>query len=105
MREVRHHLIRIAAEFRAQLRTLRRNAGRARIEVTLTRHIAAHRDQRSGAETVRLRAEHRRDHDIASGTKSTVDAHFDAMTQSIAHQHMLRFGQSEFPWCTGVLDA
>src|SRR6185437_1403420 len=38
--EERHHVLRLAAELRAKLRLLRRNAGRAGVQVALPRHIA-----------------------------------------------------------------
>ena len=105
MCEIRHHLIRTAAELRAQFRALRGDTRGTRIEVTLPRHVTPDRDQRSGAKAIRLRTEQRGNHDIAPGAESAIHAHFHLVAQPVAHQYMLRLRQTKLPRCAGVLDA
>ena len=93
-----------AGKFGAQIFALRRDAGWAGIQVTLTRHIAAERDEAGGAKAKFFRAKHSANHHIASGFEATIDAHFHTPAQSIVQQHLLRLRQPELPGNTGMLD-
>ena len=59
-------------ELRAQVRSLRSDTDRARVEMTRTHHDAAFRQQRSGAEGVLVRSEERCDHNVAAGLEPAV---------------------------------
>ena len=95
----------LAAELGAQLGLLRGDAGGTGIEVALPRHVAAERDEHRGAEGVFVGAEHRGDDDVARGAQAAVAAQAHAAAQTIADQHLLRFGEAQLPGIAGVLDA
>ena len=97
-------MLRLAAEFFAQLRILCGNADRAGVEVAHTHHDATHHHERRRREAVFLRAHEGGDHHIAAGLHLTVHLHHNAVAQFILHQHLLRLGQSQFPGQTGVLE-
>ena len=65
-------VLRLAGEFLAQLRVLRRNADRTRIEVTLAHHDAAQCDQWRGGETKLLRAQQYCNGDVPAGLDLTI---------------------------------
>ncbi len=46
----------------------------------------------------------RGDHDIAAGLQFAIHLHADAAAQIVHDQHLLRFGEAEFPGNAGVLD-
>ena len=98
-------MLRLAAEFGAQLRPLRGNAGGTGIEVALARHVAAERDQDRGAESEFVGAEQCGDHDVARRAQAAVGAQTNAAAQSVVNENLLRFGEAEFPGVSGVLDA
>jgi hypothetical protein len=95
----------LAAEFRAKVRALRGDAGGARIEVALAGHVATERDENSGPEGVFVCAEESRNDDIAGGAKASVGTQTDAPAETVVDEDLLRFGEPEFPWIAGVLDA
>src|SRR5579884_763615 len=72
--------------------------------MTLARHVTSQRYQRCCAKAKLFRAEHRADDDIAPRLKAPIDTNFDALTQSVAHQHLLRLRQATFPGHTSMLD-
>ena len=94
----------VPVELRAQHRILRGDADRAGVEVALAHHDAAHGDQRRGGEAELLGAEQRGDGDVAAGLQLAVGLHADAAAQIVHHEHLLRFGEAEFPGNAGVLD-
>ena len=98
------HVLGLAREARAQHRVLGGDAHRAGIQVALAHHDAAHGDQRHGGKAELLRAEQRGDHHVAAGLQLAVGLHPDAAAQIVEQQHLLRFGQAEFPGQPGVLD-
>ena len=67
-------------------------------------HDAARDDERGGREAELLRAEQRRDDDVAAGAQLAVGLHDDAIAQPVHHQHLLRLGEAELPRHPGVLD-
>ena len=85
-------------------RILRGNAHRTGVQVALAHHDAAHGDQRRGREAEFLRAQQRRDHDVAAGLQLAVGLHVDASAQIVQQQHLLRLGEAKFPGKPGVLD-
>ena len=103
--EEAHHIFRLAAELRAQFRTLGGNSGGAGIEVALPRHVAAQRYQYRRAEGKFVGAQQRRDEHIARGGDASVHPQPHPAAQAVMPQHLLRFGQSQLPRIAGVLDA
>ena len=91
-------------ELLAQLRVLRRDADRARVEVADAHHDAAAHDERRGGEAELLGAEQRRDDDVAARLQLAVDLHDDAVAQAVQQQRLLRLGQTELPRRARVLD-
>ena len=102
--QVVDHVLGPAFELGAQIVALGRDARRARVEVTLPRHVAAERDQHAGAEAELFRTEQRGDHDVATVAEPAVGAQGDALAQAVRDQDLLRLGQSELPRRAGVLD-
>ena len=98
------HVLRLALEARAQNRILCRDAHRTGVQVALAHHDAAHGDQRHGGEAELFRAEQCGDHYVAAGLQLAVGLHPDAAAQIVEQQHLLRFGQAEFPGQPRVLD-
>ncbi len=62
------------------------------------------RDQRRGGEAELLGAQQRGDGHVAAGLQLAVGLHADAAAQVVHHQHLLRFGEAQFPGNAGVLD-
>ncbi len=87
----------LAAEARAQLRVLRRDPHRARVEVAGAHHDAADRDQRRGREAELLRAEQRGDDDVATRLQLPVGLHDDPVTQLVHDERLLRLGEPDLP--------
>jgi hypothetical protein len=77
---------------------------RAGIQVALAHHDAAHGDQRHGGKAELFGAQQRGDHHVAAGLQLAVGLHADAAAQIVEQQHLLRFGEAEFPGQAGVLD-
>src|SRR3954470_893717 len=88
----------------AQNRILRCDADRARVQVALAHHDAAHRDERSGSESKFFGAEKRGDGYVASGLQLAVGLDADAAAKVVKQQNLLCFCQAEVPGNSGVLD-
>ena len=93
-----------ALELLAQRGILGGDADRAGVEVALAHHDAAHGDQRRGGEAELLGAQQRGDGHVAAGLQLAVGLHADAAAQVVHHQHLLGFGEAQFPGDAGVLD-
>ncbi len=93
-----------ALELGAQRRVLRGDAHRAGVQMALAHHDAAHGHQRRGGEAELLGAQQRGDGDVAAGLQFAIGLHADAAAQIVHHQHLVRFGQAQFPRNAGVLD-
>ena len=98
-----HHLGR-ARELRAQLGALAGDPDRARVEVARAHHQAALGEEERGAERELVRAEQRRDDDVAAGLEAAVDAHAHAAAEAVRDERLLRLGEPELPRRAGVLD-
>ena len=98
-------LFRRAGELGAQAFVLHAHAHRAGVAVALAHHDAAHRHQRQRADAIFLRAQDRRDHDVAPGLEAAVGAQLHPVAQAVQRQHLIGFGQAHFPRETGELDA
>ena len=94
----------LAGEARAQHRVLRGNAHRAGVEVALSHHDAAGRDQRRGGEAELVRAEQRADDDVAARSEATVDLHGDASAQPVDDQRLVRLGEADLPGRARMLE-
>ena len=101
--EVHDHVGR-ALEFCRSIFVLRGDADGAGVEVALAHINAADGDERGGAEVEFLGAEDRGHDDVDAGAHAAVGAQHDAGAQVVAHEHLLRFGDAEFPRRAGVLD-
>ena len=99
-----HHVLGLAFELRAQHRVLGRDAHRAGVEVTHPHHDTSRRHQRRGGETELVGAQQRRNRHVAAGLELAVGLHVDAPAQVVEHQGLLRFGQSQLPGRSGMLD-
>ena len=95
--------LRLAAEPGAQLRVLRGDADRARVEVADAHHDAAADHQRRRGEAELLGAEQRGDDHVAAGLHLPVGLHDDAVAQPVEQQRLLRLGEAELPRRAGVL--
>ena len=95
----------LAGELLAQLRILRRDADRARVEMADAHHHAARDDQRRRREAEFLGAEQRRDDDVAAGLHLAVHLDDDAVAEAVEAEHLLRLGEAQLPRHAAVLDA
>ena len=103
--EEAHDVFGFAAEFGAEFGPLRGDAGGTGVEMTLARHVAAERDQDRGAEGEFVGAEESGDDDVARGAQAAVGAQTHAAAEAVVNEHLLRFGEAEFPGIAGILDA
>ena len=94
----------LAGEALAQLRVLRGDADRARVEVADPHHhaAAARRAVRWRSRTPRRPSSAAID-DVAAGLQLAVGLHDDAVAQAVEQQRLLRLGQAELPRRAGVL--
>ena len=91
------HELRLAVEFLTQLFVLSRHTYRTGIQVADPHHDTAADDQGGRGETEFLGAQQGRDHHVAPGFQLAVGLHDDTIAQLVLHQHLLGFGQSQFP--------
>src|SRR4051794_31944097 len=75
--EEARHLVRGPGELRPEVVALCPDPGRARVEVALSRHVAADRDQRGRPEGELLRPEERRDQQVPPRLETAVRAERD----------------------------
>ena len=88
----------------AQQGVLRGDAGGAVVEVADTQVLAAHGNHRPGAETETLGAENRRLDHVEAGLEAAVGLDTHLAAQLVGAQHLVGFGQAEFPGRARVLD-
>ena len=98
------HMLGRPLEALAQLGVLRGDADGARVQMAGAHHDAARRDQRRRREAHLVRAEHRRDDDVAARFELAVGLHDDARAQVVDEQSLLRLGQPDLPRHAGGLD-
>ena len=103
--EEAYNVLGLAAELGAQVRPLRGDARWTGVEVTLACHVATERDEDGGAESKFIGTEQCGDDDVARSAETAVGAQADAAAKTIVNEHLLRFGEAEFPGVAGVLDA
>ena len=97
-------VLRRAIELGAQARILGGNAHRARIEMALAHHDAAHANERRGRESELFGAEQRGNRHIAARAELAVRLHHDPAAQVVHHQHLLCFSQAHLPRDAGVFE-
>ncbi len=102
--EVVDEMLRLAGELLAQFGILRRHAARARVQVALAHHDAAHDDQRHCREPELLGAEQARDRHVSPGLHLAVDLDDDPAPQVVQHERLVRLGQPKLPRQARVLD-
>ena len=103
--EIRDNVLRFASEFGAQFKTLSSNTRWTSIQMTLPRHVAAERYQGSRSKSELLRSQQSGDHNIPGSTQSTINPQANTAAETVAHQRLLRFSQSELPGRACMLDA
>ncbi len=94
----------LSPEARAQLGILGRDPDRARVQVAGAHHHAAGRDQRRRREAHLVRAEQRRDDDVAARLQLPVGLHPDARAEVVRDERLLRLGEPELPGHARVQD-
>mmetsp|Transcript_7112 Transcript_7112/g.11612 ORF Transcript_7112/g.11612 Transcript_7112/m.11612 type:complete len:430 (+) Transcript_7112:1278-2567(+) len=99
-----HNFVCRSGVLRTQVFVLSTHANRAGVGLTLTHHDTAHRDQRSGPNTILFRTHHRGHYDVASRAQTTIGPQRDAFTQVVHRQNLMRLGQTHLPWQTTVFD-
>ena len=77
-KEIVHDVLWLSREPSAQLRVLRRDPNRARVEMALPHHHASFDDERSGCEAELIGAEERGDDDIPAGLELAIRLEPDA---------------------------
>src|SRR6185503_2930558 len=103
-REVADDVIGRAGELGAQVLSLAGDPGRTRVEMALSGHIAADRDESGGPERELLGPEECRDDQVAPGLEPAVGAQHDAIAQVVAQQDLMDLRESELPRRPDVLD-
>src|SRR2546423_9848037 len=91
-------------ELRPEVLPLRGDARGTRVEVALSGHVAAQRDERRGAERVFLGAEQRREEEVAAGLEAAVRSERDAIAEVVAEQDLVDLGEAQLPRRASVLD-
>jgi len=91
-----HDFVRRTGELGAQAFVLRADADGAGVGMALAHHDAAHRQKAGGADAVLLRAQHRRDDDVAPRTQAAIGTQRDLIAQVVecAARDALRRGRS-----------
>ncbi len=99
-----HHKLGLTVEVFAQLGVLRRNTHRASVQVAHAHHDATAHHEWRGGKAVFFSAQQRSNNHVATGFHLPVGLHHDAVTQTVEHERLLRFGQPEFPRCASVFE-
>ena len=73
----------LAAELRAKFGFLRRDAGRAGVQMALPRHVTADRDEHCSAEGILIGPEKRCDENVACRRQTAVGAKPDAAAHPV----------------------
>ncbi len=94
----------LARELIAKLGILRGDADWAGVEMALSHHDAAHRDEGRSAHADFLGAEQRSDHDVAAGLYLSIRLKNDSASEVVHDQRLMRLRDTELPWKPGVLD-
>ena len=95
--EIVDDMLRFAGKLFAQLGVLRGHTHGAGVQVAFAHHDAAFNHQRCGGETEFIRAQQSTHGHIAAGFHLTIGLHADATAQTIQHQSLLGFSQTNFP--------
>ena len=88
----------------SQLGVLRCYAEGAGVEVADAHHRTAQGHQRRGRKAEFLRTEDRRDRDVATCHQLAVCLNDDLMPQSVEQERLVRFGKTELPRKSRVID-
>ena len=102
--EVVDDVFRLACELLTQFGILCGNAHGAGVEVTLAHHDAAFHHQRRGGEAELISTQQGTHSHVATGLHLTVRLHADATTQTVQHQGLLGFSQTDFPRGSAMFD-
>ena len=102
--EIVHHMLGLARELLAQRRVLGGHAHGAGVQVAFAHHDAALDHQGSGGETEFIGTQQGTNRHIAASFHLAVGLHPNATTQTVHHQCLLGFGQTDFPRAARMLD-
>ena len=102
--EVNDHFGQADEVLAAQHFVLRRNTGRAVIQVTDAQILAAKRHHRPGSKTETLRAQHGRLDDIETRLQTAISLQAHLVSHVLRPQYLVRFRQAEFPGTAGIFD-
>ena len=97
-------LLRRTSELGSKVFALCGDPGRAGVEVALSSHVTAERDEDGRAQTELLGAQQRRHDDVAAAPQTSVGAQGRAVAQAGAQEHLMDLRQAELPWRADVLD-
>src|SRR5215469_1298108 len=95
--EIIDDVLGLAGEALAQYRVLRCDADRAGVEMAFAHHDAAGGDQWCCRKPELVGAEHCTNYNVTAGPEPAIDLHGNAAAQSIAHQCLLRLGETDLP--------
>ena len=102
--EIVHHMLGLARELLAQRGVLGGDTHGAGVQVAFAHHDAALDHQGRGGEAKLIGSQQSTNRHIAAGFHLTVGLHPNAATQTVHHQGLLGFGQTDFPRRSRVFD-
>ncbi len=94
----------LALEFAAEVGVLGGDADGAGVEVADAHHDAAGGDEGGGGEADFFSAQKHGDGDVAAGFNLAVGLQNDSAAEVVHHEHLLGFGNAEFPGNAGILN-
>ena len=103
-KQVVHDVLGLAMKLLSQLGVLRCNPHRTGVQVTLTHHDAAQRDQRCRRKSDFFGTEQRPDHDVATCLDAAVCLEGHSTAKIIHHQGLVGFCKTQLPGQPRVLD-
>ena len=72
--------------------------------MTLADHDTAHGDERRGADTIFLSAQHGRHDNVAARAKATIRTQSNLIPEVVQREHLMGFGKADLPWKARKLD-
>ena len=103
--EVIHHMLGLAGELASENGVLGGNPNRAGVQMAFAHHDATFDHQRCCGKAKLIGTEQGGDGHIATCFHLPIRLHTNAVSEPIHHQGLLRFGQSNLPRASSVLDA
>ena len=103
--EIIHHMFGLAGELASEDGVLGGNPNRAGVQMAFAHHDATLDHQRRRGKAKLIGTEQGGDGHIATCFHLPIGLHTNAVSEPIHHQRLLRFGQSNLPRASSVLDA